>query len=151
MLPVLLQSLILASGGILSIGSITIVILLLISDRGWWKGLAYMAGYLGAYMVIGVAVVLAGYRVTEQSAGGSSLIASLLFTILGAILLWIAQRNWRNPPAETGGSPRLFALLDDITPPKAFGFGALVTVINFKNLAITRPRNENGFRLKSGT
>jgi threonine/homoserine/homoserine lactone efflux protein len=136
MLTILLQSLVLASGGILSVGSITIVILLLISDRGWRNGLAYMLGYLGSYTLIGVAVVLVGYTVAENRPGNPGIVLPLLFVVLGAVLLWLTQRNWRNPPTENDESPRLFAIVDNITPPKAFGFGALVTVINFKNLAI---------------
>jgi threonine/homoserine/homoserine lactone efflux protein len=133
---VLIQSLLLASGGILSVGSITIVILLLISDQGWRSGVAYMLGYLGAYMLIGISVVLVGYRVTETNTGESGIFSSFLFVILGTSLLYLTQRNWRRPPSEDQEPPRLFSILDSITPPRAFGFGALVTVINFKNLAI---------------
>ncbi len=136
MLSVLVQSLILASGGILSVGSITIVILLLISDQGWRNGLAYMLGYLGSYTLIGVSVVWIGFTVAEESSGEPGIVLPILFVILGLLLLWLAQRNWRKPRSENNQSPRLFAILDNITPPKALGFGALVTVLNFKNLAI---------------
>ena len=59
MLPVLIQSLFLATSGLLSVGSITLVILLLISDRGWRNGLGYALGYTSAYSLIGVAAVIA--------------------------------------------------------------------------------------------
>lgn len=136
MFTALFQSLILASGGIVSVGSITIVILLLISDRGWRNGLAYMLGYVGTYMLIGIAVVLLGYNTTENNSSEPSSIWSILFFILGILLLWVTLRNWRKSPAEDKKPPRLFATLDKITPVKAFAFGALVTVINVKNLAI---------------
>jgi threonine/homoserine/homoserine lactone efflux protein len=136
LLTVLIQSLVLASGGILSVGSITIVILLLLSDQGWRNGLAYMAGYLGSYTLIGVSVVIVGYTAVENGSEEPGLFLPILFTILGFVLLWLTQRNWRKPPSENEESPRLFAVIDNITPQKAFGFGALVTVINFKNLAI---------------
>ena len=136
MLTVLIQSLVLASAGLLSVGSITIVILLLISDRGWRNGLAYATGYVSAYMLIGVSVVWVGYTVAENSSGERGNFSSILFIILGLLLLWLTQRNWRKPPSENNESPRIFAIIDKISPPKAFGFGALVTVINFKNLAI---------------
>ncbi len=126
----------LASGGILSVGSITIVILLLISDRGWRNGLAYMLGYVGAYTLIGVSFVLAGYRLAENRSTESGAFLPFLFVILGLLLLWITQRNLRKPPAVDNQSPRLFAIVDRITPQRAFAFGALVTVLNFKNLAI---------------
>ena len=136
MLTVLSQSLILAAGGILSVGSITIVILLLLSDGGWHSGLAYMLGYVGSYTLIGVSAVLVGYTVAENSSEEPGNFIPFLFVILGILLLWLTQNNWRKPPAENNESPRLFAIIDNISPPKAFAFGALVTVINFKNLAI---------------
>lgn len=47
----------------LSVGSIAIVILLLLSDRGWHNGLGYMLGYVGSYTLTEVSVVLAAYTV----------------------------------------------------------------------------------------
>jgi len=136
MLTVLIQSLILAAGGILSVGSITIVILLLLSDRGWRNGLAYVLGYVSAYALIGVAVVWVGYTAVSNNSGEPGNGSSILFVAMGLLLLWLTQRNWRKPPSTTPESPRLFTMIDNIPPPKAFAFGALVTVINFKNLAI---------------
>ncbi len=136
MLTVLVQSLVLAAGGMLSVGSITIVILLLLSDRGWRNGLAYALGYVSAYSLIGIVVVWVGYTAAENRAGEPGSFSSILFIIMGLLLLWLMLRNWRKPPSATQESPRLFTMIDNISPPKAFAFGALVTVINFKNLAI---------------
>lgn len=136
MLPVLLQSLLLASAGLLSVGSITIVILLLISGRGWHNGLAYMAGYLGAYTLIGLAAVAAGLQAAGGASGAGRVVSSTLFLALAGLLLWIAQRNWRRRLAPTEHSPRMFELLDRMTPAKALALGAAVTVVNVKNLAI---------------
>ncbi len=136
MLPVLIQSLILAASGLLSIGSITLVILLLISDRGWKNGLGYALGYTTAYTVIGMGTVLAGYRATGGGPAKPSLVFPVVMVALGGLLLWLAIRNWRKPPSDEKKPNRFFAIVDTITPLKAFGFGALVTVINFKNLAL---------------
>ena len=136
MLPILIQSLVLASAGLLSVGSITIVILLLMSDQGLRKGVAYMLGYMGAYMLIGVAATLIGAKLAEARSGESGDFLPLLFVVLGLLLLWLTLRNWRKPPSENKGNPRLFSIIDKITPIKAFLFGAVVTVINFKNLAL---------------
>ncbi len=136
MLPVLIQSLLLASAGLLSVGSITLVILLLISDRGWRNGLGYALGYFSAYTVIGVSVVILGYRAAENSNGEPSLFLPIMLLVLGTLLLWLALRNWRKPASENQEEPRFFSIVDKITPPKAFGFGAMVSVINFKNLAL---------------
>ena len=136
MLPVLIQALLLAFSGLLSVGSITLVILLLISDRGWHNGLGYALGYTSAYTVIGISVVVLGYRTTENNAGEPSLFLPILLMILGTLLLLLALRNWRKPVSEDKGEPRFFSIIDKITPIKAFGLGALVSVVNFKNLAL---------------
>ena len=136
LLPVLLQALVLASSGLLSVGSITLVILLLLSDRGWRNGLGYALGYTSAYTLIGVSVVVLGYRAAESNTGKPALFPTILLMVLGALLLWLGLRNWRKPVSENQGEPRFFSIVDKITPPKAFGFGAMVSVINFKNLAL---------------
>ena len=136
MLPVLIQSLLLASSGLISVGSITLVILLLLSDRGWRNGLGYTLGYISGYSLIGVSVVLLGYKAAEKSINKPSLFLPILLLALGTLLLLLAYRNWRKPVSEKQGEPRFFSIVDKITPPKAFGFGAMVTVINFKNLAL---------------
>jgi len=136
LLPVLIQALVLASAGLLSIGSITLVILLLISDRGWRNGLCYALGYTSAYTLIGVSVVVLGYRTTENNTAGSSLFLPILLMILGTLLLLLALRNWRKPVSENKEEPRFFSIVDKITPPKAFGFGAMISVVNFKNMAL---------------
>jgi len=137
-ITIMLQSIALASGGLVSAGSITIVILLLISDKGWRNGLAYMLGYVGAYTVIGISVVVLSYRYTESAniSGNPNPISSLLIISMGILLLWLTFRNWRKQPSIVKKTPRIFAILDKITPIRAFILGVVVTVINFKNLAI---------------
>ena len=132
----LIEALIIASAGLLSVGSITLVILLLISDRGWHNGLGYALGYISAYTIIGVSVVVFGYRVADNRAKESGLFFPILLIILGTLLLWLALRNWRKPTSADKEEPRFFSIVDTITPPKAFGFGAMISVINYKNLAL---------------
>jgi threonine/homoserine/homoserine lactone efflux protein len=135
-LPVLIQALVLASTGLLSVGSITLVILLLLSDRGWHNGLGYALGYTCAYTIIGVSVVVFGYRTAENNTEEPNLVLPILFLVLGTVLLLLALRNWRKPVSENQEEPRFFSLVDKITPLKAFGFGAIISVVNFKNLAL---------------
>lgn len=136
MLAVLLQALLLASSGFFSVGSITLVLLLLLSDRGWRNGLGYALGYFSAYTVIGFVVISLGYRAGSGGQREPGLATPILLIILGLLLLWMGFRNWRKPEPENPQPPRFFAIVDSITPPKAFAFGALVTVMNVKNLAL---------------
>ena len=136
MFPVLLQSLLLAFSGLLSFGSITLVILLLMSDQGWRNGLGYALGYTSSYTLIGISAVLFGYRTAENNSGEPGLFLPILLVFLGSLLLLLALRNWRKPVSEEQKEPRFFSMLDKITPLKSFGFGALIAVINFKNLAL---------------
>lgn len=136
MWTVAIQSLVLASSGLLSFGSMTIVILLLLSDRGWSNGLASALGYTGAYMAIGLSVVVTGTQTTANGVGQPGLWLPILLILLGLFLLWLSRRNWRTPASTSAERPRFFSLIDSITLPKAFGIGALVTVVNVKNLAL---------------
>lgn len=136
MVTVLIQSLLLASSGLLSVGSITLVILLLISERGWRNGLGYALGYFSAYTTIGISVVVLGYRAAENGAREPSRFFPMLLLFFGGLLLWMAFRNWRKPIPEKQEEPRFFSIVDKMTPLKSFGFGAMVSVINFKNLAL---------------
>ncbi len=136
MFPVLLQTLLFASSGLLSVGSITLVILLLLSERGWRNGLGYALGYTTGYSLVGVGTVSLGYRVVGNPSGAAAPFVSWLLLVLGGLLLTLSFRNRRTPAVENPEPPRFFSLLDGITPLKAFGVGALVSVINFKNLAL---------------
>lgn len=135
MLSVLLQAIVLASGGVLSVGSITIVILFLLSERGRRVGVGYAAGYMLSYTMIGIGVVMLGYRASEQGGEEPSIFLPILFICLGMLLLYLGMRNWRKGQGETDKPPRIFQFIDQFNALKAFGFGLAIGVINFKNLA----------------
>ncbi len=101
MLTTALQSILLASGGLFSVGSITIVILLLLSDQGWRTGVAYVIGYTGMYTLIGIGVVLVGANVAQNGSGDTGNFSSILVMVLGAVLIWLGLRNWRKPAPDT--------------------------------------------------
>jgi len=135
LLSVLMQALVLASTGLLSLGSMTIVILLLISEQAWRNGLGYALGYACAYTLIGSTAVLLGYRAGSVPGSGARFLP-ILMMVLGVVLLYLALRNGRRPPSGEQEPPRFFSTLDQITPLQAFGFGAVVSVFNVKNLAL---------------
>ena len=56
--------------------------------------------------------------------------------VLGAMLLALAARTWRAPPAEDASPPKLLASVDAARPLRLFGVGVLVGGVNVKNLAL---------------
>ncbi len=136
MFVVLLQALLLATAGFFAVGSLTIVLLLLLSSQGWRNGLAYALGYLTGYLLWGWAVVGLGYRVQAGGTEASHAAWGWFFVVLGGLLVGIGWRQSRRPPAPQTGPPRFLRALDQITPLRAFGLGLLVTVLNFKNLGL---------------
>ncbi|MCD6423869.1 MAG: GAP family protein [Anaerolineales bacterium] len=135
LLPMLLQAIVLASGGIVSVGLITIVILFLLSERGRQVGLGYAAGYTLSYTLIGVWVVMQGFRASEHGNDEPNQYLPILFICLGLLLLFLVVRNWRKGPQENEEPPRIFQFIDKFNMIKAFGLGLAIGVINFKNLA----------------
>jgi hypothetical protein len=139
MWPVVIEALVLASAGVGAIGSITLVTLLLTSGAGWRNGLGYAVGYTGAYIVLGLAVVLVGNNSAAASGGGQGRLGSTVIAVLGVVLLVVGLRNARRPHrgnGESGSAGWVWRMVDGATPVKSLGVGALVSIINVKNLAI---------------
>ena len=128
----LIRALAIASGGLASLGSVLIVLMLLNSKRGPRAAVGYVAGYAGSYLIMGLASLSLGARTpTSPEAEGPSLVRACAFVILGLILLLAALRSWRKP--ADGEPPALFAKIDNSSPLRALGFGVLVTILNVKN------------------
>jgi len=119
-----------------SVGSITIVILFLLSERGRRVGIGYATGYTLSYTLIGASLVMLGYRASAEGSDEPSRFLPILFICLGLLLLYFTVRNWRKGPQETNEPPRIFQFIDKFNTLKAFGLGLAIGVINFKNLAI---------------
>ncbi|MCA9996192.1 MAG: GAP family protein [Anaerolineales bacterium] len=138
MISVFLQSLALASVGLIAPGSITLVILLLMSDHGWRNGVAFASGYIVMYSLIGAVMLLLGGNWAANGPTEQSLTTSFILLGLGIVLLAVSIRNWRKQPSvPQKEEPSRFAkLVDSITPLKAFGLAVIVSVVNVKNLTI---------------
>ena len=137
MISTLLQALALASVGLISPGSITLVILLLMSDKSWRNGVAFASAYLVMYSLIGIATLTLGLNAAENRFSEQSPTSSIILIGLGLLLLGITLRNWlKKPSKENNRESRFTKIVDGITPLKAFGLASLASIINFKNLAI---------------
>lgn len=131
----LIQSLVLASGGLASIGSILLVVILLGTERGIQKAIAYLVGYGGAYLVLGVLMLVVGGQVAMNSGGGGRpWITIMLNFLVGGLMLFFLRKRLKSP--VDAGPPKFFRNLHTMSARKALGFGVIIAVVNFKNLAI---------------
>lgn len=97
-----------------------------------------MFAYFGAYLTIGMLVVFGAGEVLEFDADAPPRAGpAIALCVVALLLLAAALRQWRQPPNKE--PPALFAKLEEFTPAKALAVGALVPVINVKNLAIYLP------------
>lgn len=137
MSPVLAQSLVIAATGLIAPVSITTVILLLMSDRGWKNGLWYMIGYIVSYSLIGITLLALEVGADRPPNPEARFIRSIVLISLGIILLIASGVNWwrqRNPPIGGPGRTSRFAnLVNDVTPLKSFGIAVFSSVANVKN------------------
>ena len=124
-----------AAGGLLSVGPVLITLLLLSTQRGLTKSCVFLVGYTGGYLAVGCLTLVIGRRLA--GVGVLDTVIGVVMLVFGALFVMLAVRNLRKILAGHGGEPpRLFASIDRMRPRKALFIGALITVINVKNLLI---------------
>lgn len=141
---ILINALAVASGGILSFGSILIVIILLGSKGGIQKATAYVSGNCVGYFLIGLAwFALSGFAgpTAETDAASGTSPATWAQLGFGVLLLGLGLRNWLKgkPSAEAAAEAKAkspLAKIDTMRTRSLFGFGAMISAVNVKNLAI---------------
>jgi hypothetical protein len=126
-----------AVGIALSPVPIAAVILMLFSARARTNGPVFVLGWLAGLVIVGAAILLLG----GGSAGSSddpSTLSLVVKTILGALLLFVAVRQWRARPGsdEEPPVPKWMQAIDGFTAVKSFGMAALLSGVNPKNLAL---------------
>ncbi len=132
----ILQSIGLAFTGLVSLGSITIVLLLILSKDGFYKGLGYTLGYFLGYVLIGnILIVLSLFLPVNFTNQVNSTIPIFLLA-LGTLLLFLGLRNLRRGPKTSKENKGFLSSLDGFNSRKSFMLGAAITVINVKNLAL---------------
>jgi threonine/homoserine/homoserine lactone efflux protein len=74
--------------------------------------------------------------IIPQDTGSSSPVAGVIKIILGALLLFLAIKQWRTRPAEGehANMPKWMSAIDSMTAGKALGLGFLLAAVNPKNL-----------------
>jgi threonine/homoserine/homoserine lactone efflux protein len=132
------QLLAMAVGVGLSPIPIVAVVLMLVSARARVNGPAFLAGWVASLVAIGV-VVLVVLSPSEVTSGGEPATWSGWAKIgLGVLLVGVAVRQWRARPGpdDAPAMPKWMGAIDNVSPPKALGAGALLAGVNPKNLIL---------------
>jgi threonine/homoserine/homoserine lactone efflux protein len=107
------------------------------SDRGTAKGLAFVAGWCGGLAVVGaIALVFAG-ALDANEAGESATWVDLLLLGLGVLLLALAAKQWRGRPTAGEEMPRWMRTIGDFSVANAAGAGFALSGLNPKNVLLT--------------
>lgn len=115
------------------------VVLVLGSDRGTAKGLAFVLAWcVGLSAVGGIVLVLAG-AAHPSDEGEPATWVNVLLLGLGLLLLVAAARQWRGRPSggDETPTPGWMRTIDKFTIAKAGGAGFALSALNPKNLLLT--------------
>jgi threonine/homoserine/homoserine lactone efflux protein len=115
------------------------VVLMLATPRARANGLAFLIGWLGGLTLVGTVVLLVSGAISASDDSEPATWVSVLLLVLGLLLILLALKQWRGRPRgdEDATLPKWMTTIDSFTPPKALGFGVLLSSVNPKNLMVT--------------
>ncbi len=115
-----------------------IVLLLLQSERGLGKAIAFVVGAVTVRLLQGVLFGLVFRSAVEaESAAGLQLIAPTLLTVVGVLLLVAGVKKVRKEDDGEDSEPKWMSRLSDLTVLKAAGGGALIMLVAVKQWVFT--------------
>jgi threonine/homoserine/homoserine lactone efflux protein len=134
--PVIGEILPLAVGIAISTVPIIAAILMLLSPKAKGASVGFLLGWITGIVVAIVVFTLLSSVLPAQDESGSSPVRGVIKIILGALLLFLALRQWRGRPAEgeQATMPKWMSAIDSMTAGKALGLGFLLSAVNPKNL-----------------
>lgn len=118
---------------------IVAVILMLFTPRARSNSIAFALGWLGGLVALfALVLTLADPEELNDASSGPSDRMLFIQSILGALLLLVAAKQWRSRPAEgvEPALPKWMLSIDKMTPILALVFGALMSAVNPKNLML---------------
>ena len=128
-----------AIGVALSPVSIIAIILMLLSPRAKKIGPVFALGCVGGTAIVtALVVLLVSPDRVPGGEGNPSNLASLITVAAGVVILFMSHQSWQKHKrgGETMELPKWMATIDKTTPLVAIGLGAMLTVVNPKNLIL---------------
>ena len=110
-------------------------VLIVGSDRGVAKGLAFLLAWGAGLGAVGTIGLLIGGVAGGSDAREPAVWVNVLLLVLGVVLLWLAVKQWRARPSG-GGEPPVpgwVRTVGDLTVAKAAGAGFALSALNPKN------------------
>lgn len=127
-----------AIGVALSPVPIIAVILVLGTPKARSNGPAFALGWVGGLVVVSVIVLLVASGASNPNSGSSTAVNAIKLA-LGAVFLFMAAAQWQKRPKKGAEPtmPKWMETIDTFTPAKSLAFGAALSAVNPKNLALT--------------
>jgi Sap, sulfolipid-1-addressing protein len=114
---------------------ITIVVTSLVSKGGVAKALGFAGALVAVFAVIGVITLTTSSAAGSTSSKGSAVTGTIL-AVLGVLFLLIAVKQLLNAPDPDAAPPKFMTALDTMSVARATVFGAILALINVKQLGI---------------
>lgn len=129
-----------ALGAAISPVPIIAIILMLFTAKARVNAPLFTLGWiLGLFVVAGIAYSV-GDNATDSSDGSTSNWPFIVKIVLGVLMLFLAVRQWSSRPKPGDAAqppPKWMSGIDQFSPVKAFGLGALLSGLNPKNLLLS--------------
>ena len=119
---------------------IVTVVLVLGSERGRLKAIAFALAWLTGLAVVGtVVLLLAGAGDASADDGGPATWASLVLLALGLVCVAAALRQWRGRPRGDAepAAPGWMTAIDGLAPSRIAAIGFALSGLNPKNVLLT--------------
>lgn len=115
-----------------------LVMLLLQSNRGLGKAIAFVAGALVVRLAQGILFgFVFGAAIEAHPDDGADLIASTLLVVVGILLLIAGVKKWRKQADPDDPPPQWMAAIGGFSALTAFGAGMLYLAISIKQWVFT--------------
>jgi len=114
-----------------------IILLILASEGGRVRALAFMAGSMLVRLLQGLLFGIVLNEARSNTGGESSPIASTLLLVVGILLFITGIRKWRKEEDPDAPPPKWIETLNQMSVGKAFAAGALLAVVAVKQWVFT--------------